>query len=228
MTLDRRFKDIDKQFEAFQHLILDEKLLAQSGYAVLLGDQQLQILKNAGKDLQTIRDFYHDRYYNKNTISQSEIIDKYSELYSILYQLSQNNLDLNKAINKIEASSNEWLDELVMESILNVCYSVAWLIPLVAGAAILPFALPLLSLSTYMGLSVLISATSSMFLSLSKVWDNMSSIENTTPLVENTTLERSLLTNMHTFYQSNLRKNIKLDNSPEHQEQRMDETILSC
>ncbi|MBL7480932.1 DUF5638 domain-containing protein [Legionella bononiensis] len=228
MTLDRRFKAIDKQFDTFQHVISDEKLIAQSGYAVLFGEQQIQILKNVGKDLQIIRDFYHDRFYNKNTIPQSDIVDKYSELYSILYQLSQNNLDLNKAINTIETSSNEWLDEIVLDSILNVCYSIAWLIPLIAGAAILPFALPLLSLSTFVGLSVLIASTSSMFLSISKVWDNLSSIENTTPVVENTLLERSLLTNMNAFYQSNLRKNIKLDSSPENQEQITEETGLSC
>ena len=228
MTLDRRFKAIDKQFDTFQHVISDEKLIAQSGYATLFGEQQIHILKNAGKDLQIIRDFYHDRFYNKKTIAQSDVIDKYNELYSILYQLSQNNLDLNKAIKTIEASSNEWLDEIVMESILNVCYSIALLIPLVAGAALLPFVLPLLSLSTYVGLSVLIASTSSMYLSISQVWDNISSIENTTPVVENTLLERSLLTNMNTFYQSNLRKNIKLDSSPENQEQITEETGLTC
>ncbi|RUR19713.1 hypothetical protein ELY21_03690 [Legionella sp. km535] len=227
MTLSSKFQAIDKQFEVFQNLIEDERQIAQRECPDLISEGHNDVLINTRKDLQKIRDFYSERFYSKHSISQSEVLDHYKKLYTIISQISQNTISLDSALKAIEANSKEWRDTLVYKTILSVCYSIAWLIPAIGGLAILPFVLPLMPLSAYMGVSILIAGTSSIILTLSKIVDNISSIESTTPVSQNTALESTFIKNIHRFYQPNFRANDDLGNNLEHREESTEQSELS-
>ncbi|CAM2899607.1 DUF5638 domain-containing protein [Legionella worsleiensis] len=199
MTLANKFKAVDKQFADFQHL-LSCNTPSELKLNCSLSQEQQQIFKNVLNELQIIREFYHDRFYNKGIITQEEVIKQYSELHTLLLQLSTNTLSLDQALQKINTKSEHWSLDIIKKNILKVCYAVAFLIPVVAGVSLLAFVFPLMTFSLTSALILMVSGVVSLSLSLSKIWDNLSSVESTSSVKNNTGLEQSFLGNIHTLF----------------------------
>lgn len=190
----QEFRKIDKRFvnlQAFLENISDEQSMGHMLMQAIIGEKNNSLLKNAHTELQDIRDFYHDCFYTASKSDQIDILKRYNEFSVIMSQLIHNQITLKEASDRINKTTSDWESDITCDNVLNVCEAIAWAIPLAAGIILLPFIVPVLSVTSMLGFAVLIASLSSIVLSLNQICDNLFDLQDSDPIFENSRRELS-------------------------------------
>lgn len=216
-----KFKELNNNFTKLQFFL--EAAVKQNSTAnlvlnMLMGPNKNHIMVQANIELAQIRDFYCERFYSASEAEKVDILRRYQELYLILSKLSNGELTIDLASKKICETTNSWEDDIIFNNVLHVCLAIACALPLVAGIAILPFVLPVISLNFFAGAAILTAASSSIILALSQCYNNFSNIESTKPVRSNSIVQLSFLNYMNEINscKRNLDANITEDNVDEY------------
>lgn len=195
-----KFKELNINFAKLQFFLeaaAKQNSKANLALNMLMGPNKNHIIVQANIELAQIRDFYCERFYSASEAEKGDILRRYQEFYLTLSKISNGELTIDLASKKICETTNSWEDDIVFNNILHVCLAIACALPLVAGIAILPFVLPVLSLDFFAGASIFIAASSSIILAVSQCYNSFSNIESTKQVRSNGIVQLSFLNHMN-------------------------------
>lgn len=199
----KKFKELNDNFAKLQFFLEDAATPGSPMnqlLGMLFGPKKNQIMTQANVELSQIRDFYCLRFYSASEQEKSRILTRYQELYTTLDEISNGEISLEHARNKIQKSTESWGADIVFNNITYVCLAIACAIPLAAGIAFLPFVLPVIALNFCLGAAILTTATSSIILGITQCYNNLSNTKSTDPVRNNGWIELSFLNNMNILY----------------------------
>ncbi|WP_298624349.1 DUF5638 domain-containing protein [uncultured Legionella sp.] len=207
--IQKEFEELDKNYSQIQDLLENEgpDTAINQLVRMVMKENKVQInetalLKQTNKDLASIRNFYCRRFYSASESEKPNILARYKKLYEIVNKVFSGNLTIEHASKMIKATASDWENNIVWDSVIRLCGAVACVIPLAAGIVILPFVLPVIALNFYIGAAILTAASSSIILAISQCYNNLSNIESTAPVKNNSKTELSFLCNMNKVHLS--------------------------
>lgn len=161
-------------------------------------EENKKLLEAAIKELDAINEFYFNSFYSEdNEATKIKLCTKYSALYNHfddLFKVPCTDESIPNKINNIKNHIDDLKDDLYINNLLHIGSALLWLIPVVAGAMIIPFTLPLLSINIFLGLAMLTATTVAILLSLEKIGGHLYDIRWTTKhLTEECERQESLL-----------------------------------
>jgi hypothetical protein len=201
------FKAIDSKFVQFQALLENptpEQAITHRLIFKNLGDNYKEILESAIDEIKKIRQFYQELYSSpSNLFSQSVILEEYDKVYVHLDKLSQNQMSQEQIIKNINDQNTLFNTSLVMANLIHIGLIIAWTLPIAAGLVLLPFILPVVSISPILGVALAIAASTSIVLSLAQIVEEASAIESTSSITQKEDLELSLFSTMNRLFKPN-------------------------
>lgn len=198
--MQEEFKKIDQQFEQFQ-IDLESLMVKHNSNNVPIYELENDVMvRSIISELIKIRAFYQD-HFNSTTdlLSQSASLNEYKELSIKLYQVLQKKITPNEAIERIRTHNSYLTMKVVLHDLVNLFCAISWLLPLAGGVVLLPFVVPLLSVSLCGGLALLSSTCCAIYFSCSQIIQDLSTLESTSSITKKGVLECSFFKTLRTL-----------------------------